>query len=794
MIDAASLDGFPDAFAEVDRDGRITLWNSQAEAAFGWRRGEAIGRTLSELAVSPSHREDYDKALRYFFGSEANSLPRRMEITGVSREGREMPLELSFFSTRRSEAVRLGVFLRDIGYRKQLEQDAEERLHALINQMGEEYYELDLRGNYTFANNSLSSGYYNLPPGSSLQGRNYREFFGPEDATKFLDTFHKVFATGERLRLEFSIVLYGKLVYAEQTISLKRDGNGKPVGFMVLSRDCTESKLAQIELAKAKEAAEAANKAKSEFLANMSHEIRTPLNGVVGMLELARDTNLTPEQRELLEIADASANGLLSVINDILDFSKIEAGKLEFDSIEFEPRETIAEALRAMAIRAHQKSLELAYDVAPNVPTYLLGDPGRLKQVLINLVGNAIKFTERGEVVLRVERVAGDTGSERAQLRFAVSDTGIGIGQEKQRLIFEAFSQADASTTRRYGGTGLGLAISSRLVKLMGGEIGVESELGRGSTFHFTCGLAVGTGEGITGITATKDELRGLRVLVVDDNATNRHILEVLLSSWDMLPVVAESGARALEIMGKAVADGAPFPFVLTDYQMPSMDGFELVEQIRKMTAMSGANIMMLTTDDYHSSAPRCREMGIAKHLIKPIKQSELLAAMLALLQPSPGLSKGPGKILREESEKMPALNILLAEDNAVNQTLAVRMLQKLGHSVVIACNGREALAKLEEQSFDLALMDVQMPEMDGLAATAAIRERESNGSTRLPIIALTAHAMSGDRQLCLEAGMDDYVPKPIDFKHLRQAIARIVHVQARPVCVTQEEPCPSKE
>jgi two-component system sensor histidine kinase/response regulator len=781
-INGPSFEAFPDAFIEVDSEGRITSWNPQAATTFCWRPEEAVGQKLCELVVSSSHRETYDRALRDFFAPEATATRIwRMEIVCLDREAHEIPIELSFFPTCRGQAGHLGVFARDIRHRKLLEQGAEKRLHALIDQMGEEYYETDLRGNYTFANTRLGA-YYHVQSGAELAGKNFKDFFSPEDIKMFRENFGKVYVTGERLRQEFSTVLQGKLIYVEHTIALKRDDNGKPVGFMVLSRDCTERKLAQIELAKAKEAAVAASKAKSEFLANMSHEIRTPLNGVVGMLELALDTVLTAEQQELLNMADASANGLLSVINDILDFSKIEAGKLEFDCLEFEIRETVAEALRAMAIRAHQKGLELAYDVEPEVPRFLLGDPARLKQVVINLVGNAVKFTERGEVVLRVERASADTGSERTQLRFAVSDTGIGIGTEKQRLIFEAFSQADTSTTRRYGGTGLGLAISSKLVRLMGGEISVESELGCGSSFHFSCGFGVGTGATLSAIPVAKEELRGLRVLVVDDNATNRHILESLLTSWGMLAVAAESGEQALEIMYQAAAQGAPFPIVLTDCHMPGMDGFQLVEQIRKIPAMSAASIMMLTSDDYHSSALRCREMGIAKHLIKPIRQSELLSAMCGLLQPLPALGRAvSAKLPQKELETVLSLKILLAEDNLVNQRLAQRMLEKLGHSVVIARDGREALAQLDKQSFDLVLMDVQMPEMDGFEATRIIREGERNGVAHLPIIALTAHAMSGDRQLCLAAGMDDYIPKPIDSQQLKQTITRVMHSQQHP-------------
>ncbi|HYL35461.1 MAG TPA: response regulator [Bryobacteraceae bacterium] len=782
-IQVDSLDAFPDAFLELDQDGRISAWNSRAEFTFGWPRADAIGKRFCELIVSPEQQDVCEKAFRDLLQPKAASSPnRRAEIMGQHRDGHAIPIELSLFLTCRAGTGYLGVFARDMSWHKHAEEGAEKRLHDLINQLGEEYFETDLRGNYVFANTRLGE-YYHVQSGAELSGKNFRAFFSPEDIQMLKQGFHEVYLTGERRRQEFSIVLNGRLIYVEHTVSLKRDSSGNPVGFMVLSRDCTERKLAQMELAKAIEAAEAASKAKSEFLANMSHEIRTPLNGVVGTLELARDTEMTPDQRELLDMASASARGLLAVINDILDFSKIEAGKLEFECIEFELREVVAEALRSLAIRAHEKGLELAYDVAREVPRFLLGDPARLKQVLLNLVGNAIKFTQAGEVLVRVDLPEAVSGPNCVRIRFSVSDTGIGIQSEKQGLIFDAFSQADSSTTRRFGGTGLGLAISQRLVNLMGGEIEVESEPGQGSTFRFSAKFQAGTGAAENEVAAAKVQIRGLRVLIVDDNATNRRILERLLASWDMLPLSAGSGREALEIMQRAAASDTPFDMILTDCRMPEMDGFQLVDQIRNSAHLPPVSIMMLTSDDYHSSASRCREMGIGQYLIKPVKQSELLSALCGLLN----AQTGPEEIAslkppRREQVRTPPLKILLAEDNRVNQRLAVRMLEKLGHRVVIAGNGREALARLDEHEFDLAFMDVQMPDMDGLSAAAAIREKERGGLKHLPIVALTAHAMSGDRQFCLAAGMDDYLPKPIDSKQLEQVIARVI--AAHPACL----------
>jgi two-component system sensor histidine kinase/response regulator len=775
------LDAFPDAFVEMDPGGAITAWSARAEALFGRPGSEAVGLNFYQSIASPNDPLIAQQVARTLLAQPAGAADSsRIEIQARRHDGSELPVELTFFPTRSGSSNRIGLFARDISWRKELERDAQDRLLSLINQFGEEYFETDLRGTYTFANTRFSE-YFGVQSGAELVGKSFRDHTKPEDVPLFKECFREVYMTGQRRRQEYSIVLNDRLIHVEHTISLKRDSNGQPIGFMVLSRDVTERKLAQIQLAKAMQAAEAASQAKSEFLANMSHEIRTPLNGVIGTLDLARDTGLSDEQTELLDMASSSANALLGVINDILDFSKIEAGKLEFESIDFEVREIVGEALRSLAVRAHQKGLELAYDIAADVPRVLIGDPVRVMQVLLNLIGNAIKFTERGEVTLGVSRPSDDPVTGRALIRFAVSDTGIGIPRDKQKLIFEAFSQADSTTTRRYGGTGLGLAISSHLVRKMSGELRLISEPGKGSTFHFSIPFTVATGAQ-SEAPVSADQLRGLRVLIVDDNETNRRILEKLLGSWGMLPSTADSAVRALELMNQAVDSRAPFRVVLTDCRMPDVDGFELVARIRSADALSAASIMMLTSDDYHHSAARCREMGIGKYLIKPVKHSELLAALCALLQSSGAQRRiGPRKALGIDVSAISSrLEVLLAEDNRINQAVAAKMIERLGHRVTIAANGREALNKLGGSSFDLMFMDVQMPEMDGPTTAAAIRVSEAGGRKRLPIVALTAHAMAGDRQFCLEAGMDDYISKPIDFNELKQVIARVM--LAKPV------------
>ena len=656
--------------------------------------------------------------------------------------------------------------------------DERKVLRALIDNVPDFMYVKDADCRFLLANLAVARQMGAKAP-EELLGKSDFDFYPRDLATTFYEDEQNVIRSGQAVvnREEKGMDSHGNESEIMTTQVPLRDKNGRVTGLVGIGHDITHLKKAQEEMKMAREAAEAASRAKSEFLANMSHEIRTPLNGVMGMTDLALETELTAEQREYLETVKMSGDSLLTVINDILDFSKIEAGKIDLEAIDFILRDCLESTLKTLAVRADEKGLELMCEVAPEVPEIVRGDSTRLRQILTNLVGNAIKFTNNGEIALKV-RVAGREGSAYI-CQFTVADTGIGVPEEKRELIFAPFSQADSSTTRKYGGTGLGLTISSRLVAMMGGKIWVESEIGSGSQFHFTARLgSADVTEIKVGTIAPPELLRSVKVLVVDDNRTNRRILEGMLLRWQMKPTSADGGRSALAELSAAREAGDRYGLILTDMHMPDMDGFELVEEIRHRPELSTATIMMLTSAGHRGDAARCQELGVSAYLLKPIRQSELREAIARVL----GAREHEGAIplitrfsLQDAREPDAFLRVLLAEDNLVNQRLVVRLLEKRGHQVVVAATGLEALMLLEKEKFDLVLMDVQMPEMDGLEATLAIREMEKGSGFHQPIVALTAHAMKGDREKCLDAGMDGYLTKPIRPGELDHLLATYI-------------------
>ena len=536
--------------------------------------------------------------------------------------------------------------------------------------------------------------------------------------------------------------------------------------------DITRQKLTELELKVARDTADAANLAKSQFLANMSHEVRTPMNAIIGMTEPVLNSSLTTKQTEYLKMVLLAAESLLAIINDILDFSKVESGKVELEKVPLRLRECIGDAVKTLALRAHAKGLELALDIHSDVPEWVLGDAGRLRQVVINLVNNAIKFTLAGEVVVELNLRAHQ--DSRWELLFCVRDTGIGIPPEKIERVFDAFEQADTSTTRNYGGTGLGLTIVRRLVEIMGGRVWVQSDVGQGSRFFFNLFLDECLNPPDVDETPRRIAVRGTKVLIIDDNATNRRILEEVVTSWDMIPTTGSSVTEALELLKEAVKAGRPFELLLTDINMPERDGFDLIAKVRKDQKLVKMAIIVLTSGERSDDSRKCDKYKVAQRLLKPVKQSELFDAIAAALGGEE--EEDSGSVHDEEPPVTRPLRILLAEDSLVNQKLAVGLLERHGHEVTVANSGLEAISAIVRSPFDIILMDVQMPELDGLSATRQIREQEKqSGDRRIPIIAMTAHALKGDRERCLAAGMDEYVSKPIRERQLLAAMRMVV-------------------
>jgi len=648
---------------------------------------------------------------------------------------------------------------------------SEKKQETIIESMDDGYYETDLSGKLTFINDAFSDIIGR--PKSDLLGMAMKKFPDNESVDKVTHAFEALLKKNQPVKdLPWTINHKdGSKRYVESNVYLIKDSKGEATGFRGLVRDVTKRRLAEI-LQQEKMAAETASKSKSEFLANMSHEIRTPLNSIIGLIELTLGSDIGTDQREDLKVAKSAAYALLSVINDILDFSKIEAGKLELEETDFSMRNFLGETLKIMAMKASDKNLELAYRVAPDIPDNLIGDPVRFRQIVLNLVGNAVKFTEKGEIVVVAELEADtDTGK---MLHFSVRDTGIGIPPEKQEVIFGAFDQADGSTTRQYGGTGLGLAVSTQLVELMGGSIWVSSQPGQGSTFHFTANFGLGLESTETKAIQPDINLAGMRVLAVDDNATIREILKETLESWQMFPIAVSGIEEAQEVLLQRKTSGLPFDLALIDAEISESDGFSLVRWINQEESLNINIVIMLTSSNLRNQKD-FDYLGIKASVIKPIRPSDLLDAIIVaqgIADAGAETDAGVADSLKEDA--VLPLRILVAEDTPFNQKYISRLLTRWGFVPTIVNNGRLALEALGKGTFDIVLMDIQMPEMDGFEATAAIRENEKQTGNHIPIIAMTAHAMKGDRERCIEAGMDSYVAKPISQDKLFETILKL--------------------
>jgi two-component system, sensor histidine kinase and response regulator len=769
----------------------ISVFRSFAEASGqGFRMATPDGvityanPTLISLVDAKSPDDVIGKHFRIFYPEESwplltdEVLPAVLasnqwtgELKLRSAAGRLIPVKQNEFAIR-DEAGNLkylAAVISDITERKQSEHKLREALEFqrnLLATAATAIFTLDLEGNLNMVNDEfcLITGFER----PDIESRNY-SVLGETAYLDSLDVSENVHGTAIQRRESFINAKDGRRLSVLMNHTPLTDEQGEFSGLIVSFVDVTEA-------AEAREAAEKANRAKSEFLAHMSHEIRTPINGIMGMNDLALNTVLTEEQRDYLTGVKASADSLLQVINDILDFSKIEAGKLELSDIEFSLRDCIAHAMSSLVVHGHSKGLELLYHIPWDVPDALVGDPGRLRQVVINLLGNAIKFTDQGEVALSVQM---ERESDRdVQLHFSVRDTGIGIEPEKQEKIFHAFEQADSSTTRRYGGTGLGLTISSLLVHAMGGRIWVESDPGQGSEFHFTARLGVQEHPSGPFTAVPPEQIRDVAVLVVDDNTTNRRILEDTLRYWGMKPTSVDGGRAGLDELAKAHEKGSPFTLIITDCLMPEMDGFEFSQQIKSDLRFSTVPIIMLTSAGERGDGARCTKANVAAYLLKPARQSELLYTISRVLEAASDHVTGESLITRHSiREGRRKFRVLLAEDNPINQKLAFKMLEKMGHSVIVVGDGKSAAEAARNETFDVILMDVQMPKMDGLESTGLIREQEKSKGSHVPIIAMTACAMKGDREMCLAAGMDWYLSKPINATELFEAIDKMVPV-----------------
>ncbi len=769
------LEDIDECYYELDLKGRFTFANDAQCRDLGYTREELYGldyRPYTDPATLEKNRVIYNQVYR------TGEPVKRYVGTYIHKSGKKFYSEVSVSLMKDAQGKPVGFrgLSRNITRRMEMEEAlrrSEERYRSIIEQMEDGYFETDLHGVFTFLNDAAARNVGYAP--EELLGMHNSQYTDEKNTRAVYAVFNQIYKTGIPVRgFAYELIRKdGSAFYNEISASLIRDAQGKPVGFRGISRDITLRIAAQEEMKRAKEAAEAANTAKSEFLANMSHEIRTPMNGVIGMIELLLDTPLNPQQTQFAQIVRTSGAALLSLLNNILDLSKIEAKKMDLENLDFNLRMAIEDIADMVAVGAQDKGLELTALVDVDVPSMLRGDPGRLRQTLVNLTGNAVKFTERGQIIIRITRAAED--EQTVTLRFAVSDTGIGIPQDRLNAVFSPFIQVDSSTTRKYGGTGLGLAISRQLAELMGGRIGCDSEAGKGSTFWFTAVFEKQADDAVTTV-ETMADLSGVKVLVVDDHTVNRILVCSLLKQWRCRFAEAADAASALTLLYDACDHGNPFQIALLDMMMPGMDGEELARRIKKDPDLKQTRIIMMTSVGVRGDASRLAAAGFDGFFTKPVRQSHLHDALSMAAGRNPG-SASPAPIITRHTIaefRVTGKKILVVEDNPTNQMVALALLKKLGYAADLAPNGIEAIRAVQAVAYDLVLMDCRMPEMDGYEATRQIRNPQTGAKNPgMPIIALTAHAMMDDQNKYREAGMDDYLAKPVQIKMLAEVLSR---------------------